>query len=236
MSRPVHISIRDDLRARLLAGEWAAGQRLPSETDLAANYGVARMTVRQAIGALASEGSVVRRQGLGTFAVDKQPVSSTNELLSFAEEMRRQDHEIKAKLLRAAVEQPSPEARAALQLPPSAAAVLVRRVRLMGGCPIMVQNSWLPNARFAGLAADPLVNGSLYTMLETNYGVSITRARQVFAAGVADQPDAAELELRPGAPVLLITRTAYDASGRVVEFGTSVTPSAFLVETLTERW
>jgi len=66
MNRPVHISIRDDLRMRLSAGEWAAGERLPSETELAARYGVARMTVRQAIGALASEGAIIRRQGLGT--------------------------------------------------------------------------------------------------------------------------------------------------------------------------
>jgi GntR family transcriptional regulator len=236
MSRPVHVSIRDDLRARLLAGEWGAGERLPSETDLAAHYGVARMTVRQAIGVLASEGAVVRRQGVGTFAIDQRPARSTNGLLSFAEEMRRHGHEVKARLLRAVVEQPPPEAREALQLPPSAAAVLVRRVRLVDGCPLIVQNSWLPNARFAGLAADPLLDGSLYATLETNYGVCITRATQVFAAGVADRPDAAELGLQPGAPVLLITRTAYDASSRAVEFGQSVTSSAFLVETLMERW
>jgi GntR family transcriptional regulator len=235
MSRPVHISIRDDLRARLMAGEWAAGQRLPSETDLAANYGVARMTIRQAIGALASEGVVVRRQGVGTFAIDQSPVRSTNKLLSFAEEMRRQGHEVQATLLRAAVEQPPPAAREALQLPPSAASVLVRRVRLVDGCPIIVQNSWLPNARFAGLAADPLLDGSLYAMLETSYGVSIVRATQVFAVGVAGQRDAAALGLQAGAPVLLITRTAYDPSSRAVEFAVSVTRSGYLVETIMER-
>ena len=73
MTKPVHASIRDDLRMRIAGGEWAAGDRLPSETDLAARYGVARMTVRQAIGALAGEGVVVRRQGLGTFAADRPP-------------------------------------------------------------------------------------------------------------------------------------------------------------------
>lgn len=51
MAKPVHVSIRDDLRMRIASGEWPAGGRLPSETDLAARYGVARMTVRQAIGA-----------------------------------------------------------------------------------------------------------------------------------------------------------------------------------------
>jgi GntR family transcriptional regulator len=234
MNRPVYINIRDDLRARLVAGEWAAGERLPAEADLAANYGVARMTIRQAIGVLASEGAVVRRQGVGTFAVDRCPVRSTNKLLSFAEEMYQQGHQLQAKLIRAAVEQPPPAAREALQLPSSAAAVLIRRVRLVDGCPIIVQNSWLPNARFAGLAADPLLDGSPYATLEANYGVSIARATQVFSVGVADQRDAVEIDLHAGAPVLVITRTAYDASSRAVEFSVSVTRSGYLVETLLE--
>jgi GntR family transcriptional regulator len=234
MSRPVHICIRDDLRARLLAREWSAGERLPSEADLAANYGVARMTIRQAIGALALEGVVVRRQGVGTFAVDQRPVGWTSKVFSFAEEMRRQGHEVQAKLLGTAVEQPPPAAREALQLHPSAASVLVRRVRLVDGSPVIVESSWLPNARFAGLATDPLLNGSLYAMLEKSYGVSVARVTQVLAGGVADQQDAAVLDLRAGAPVLLNTRTAYDGSGRPVEFAVTVWRSKYLVETFIE--
>src|SRR6516164_4018661 len=187
MNRPVHISIRDDLRMRLNAGEWAAGDRLPSETELAARYGVARMTIRQAIGALASDGAVIRRQGLGTFAADRRPTRTADLLLSFTEEMRRQGRQVETILISAAVEQPPPAAREALRAGPSAAAVAVRRVRLVDGCPIVVQNSWLPYARFAGLDADPLLDGSLYARLEAQYGVRIMRARQsITAAAVMD--------------------------------------------------
>jgi len=235
MSRPAHICIRDDLRARLLAGEWAAGERLPSEADLAANYGVARMTIRQAIGALALEGVVVRRQGVGTFAVDRRPVGWNSRVFSFIEEMRRQGRQVSAKLLGTAVEQPPSAAREALQLPSSAASVLVRRVRLVDGSPVIVENSWLPNARFAGLAANPLLNGSLYAMLEKNYGVTVARVAQVLAGGAAGQQDAADLDLQPGAPVLLNTRTAYDSSSRPVEFAVTVWRSSYLVETFMER-
>src|ERR1700691_1304006 len=134
MSRPAHISIRDDLRARIDAGEWGPGERLPSETELAARYGVARMTIRQAVGALAAEGNVVRRQGLGTFAADR-PTRSAELLLSFTEEMRRQGREVQTRLINAAVEQPPPAVRSALLLGQSAAAVTVRRGRLGGGGP-----------------------------------------------------------------------------------------------------
>jgi GntR family transcriptional regulator len=235
MSRPVHASIRDDLRMRLTNGEWAAGERLPSETELAAQYGVARMTIRQAVGALASEGVVVRRQGLGTFALDQPSASSTDELLGFTEEMRGQGHEIQTRLLNAAVEQPPPVAREALQLGESAATVMIRRMRLVDGYPVLIQNSWLPYARFAGLDANPLLDGSLYAMLETHYGVHIVRARQVFTAGPGDDSDAALLGLQPDEPVLRIARTTYDSSNLVVEFAMSATRSGFPVETVIER-
>jgi GntR family transcriptional regulator len=235
MSRPVHASIRDDLRMRLTSGEWAPGQRLPSETELAAQYGVARMTIRQAVGALASEGAVVRRQGLGTFALDHAPATSTDELLSFTDEMRGQGHEIQTRLLNAAVEQPPPIAREALQLGESAATVMVRRARLVDGCPIVIQSSWLPYARFAGLDANPLLDGSLYAMLETHYGVHIVRTRQVFTAAVGDDSDAALLGLQPDDPVLRIARTTYDSANLVVEFAMSATRCDFPVETVIER-
>jgi GntR family transcriptional regulator len=235
MNRPVHISIRDDLRMRLSAGEWAAGERLPSETELAARYGVARMTIRQAIGALASEGAVIRRQGLGTFAAEGRPTRTVDLLLSFTEEMRRQGRQVETRLISAAVEQPPAAAREALQLGPSAAAVAVLRVRLVDGGPIVVQNSWLPYARFAGLAADPLLDGSLYAMLEARYGVRIMRARQAFTAATAGELDGAALGLQPCEPVLRIVRTTYDSSNLSIEFAMSAMRPGYPIETIMER-
>src|SRR6202046_675039 len=109
-------------------------KRSPAETELAARYGVARMTIRQAVGALATEGNVVRRQGLGTFAADR-PTRSAELLLSFTEEMRRQGREVQTRLINAAVEQPPPAVRTALLLAQAAAAVTGRRLRVVGLVP-----------------------------------------------------------------------------------------------------
>jgi GntR family transcriptional regulator len=234
MSRPVHISIRDDLRSRLDAGEWNPGERLPSETELAASYGVARMTIRQAVGALATEGNVVRRQGLGTFAAAR-PTRSAELLLSFTEEMRGQGREVETRLISATVEQPPPAVRSALLLGQSAAAVTVRRVRLVDSCPIVVQNSWLPCARFAGLDANPLLDGSLYAMLEVRYGVRIVRAKQAFTAGTAGDSDGVALDLKPDEPVLKIARTTYDSSNLVVEYALSAMRPGYPIETVMQR-
>jgi GntR family transcriptional regulator len=236
MSRPVHVSIRNDLRSRLDAGEWEPGTRLPSEAELAARYGVARMTIRQAVGALASEGAVVRRQGLGTFAADRQPVRNAGMLLSFSDDMFQQGRKIQTRLIAVAVEQPPPAARAALQLGDSAAAITVRRVRLVDGSPIVVKHSWLPYARFAGLAdTDPLLDGSLQKTLEAKYGVRITRAKQAFTAVAASESDALALGLQPRDPVLKIDRTTYDSSNLAVEFAVSAMRSGYSIETFMER-
>lgn len=235
MTKPVHVSIRDDLRMRITVGEWAAGHRLPSETDLAARYGVARMTVRQAIGALAGEGVVVRRQGLGTFAAERLPTRRVGALLSFTEEMRSQGRDVESRLIKAAVEQPTDLAREALQLAAHAATITIQRVRIADGYPLAVQHSWLPCARFAGLDGEPLLEDSLYATIEGRYGVRIMRARQVFTATVAGGSEAELLELKPGSPVLRITRTTYDGANCPVEFAMSAMRPESPIETMMER-
>ena len=234
MAKPVHMSICEDLRIRLAAGEWGAGERLPSETDLASRYGVARMTVRQAIGSLASEGMLVRRQGLGTFAAERLP-ARVGALLSFTEEMRGQGRAVETKMIKAEVAEPPPAARDALQLGSSAVAVTVRRLRLVDDCPVAVQDSWLPCARFAGIDAEPLLGGSLYATLEHRYGVPIVRARQAFTAGPVSDSEAALLALPAGSVLLRVTRTAYDGSNRPTEFGTSALRPGWPVEAVLER-
>jgi GntR family transcriptional regulator len=235
MSQPVHMSIRDDLRIRISTGEWNTGERLPSEADLAARYGVARMTIRQAVGALAAEGIVVRRQGLGTFAAEQIPTGSANGLMSFAEEMAGEGDDVQTSLIKASVDEPPPAAREALRLGESAAAVLVRRVRAVNGSPVVVQSSWLPFARFAGLIAKPLLDGSLYAMVEDRFGVRIVRARQIITAAAVDAYNAALLGLQPGDPILLAVRTTYDSSNLAIEYATSAMRPGYPIETVMER-
>lgn len=229
------MSIRDDLRVRIGAGEWGAGQRLPSESELASWYGVARMTVRQAIGALASEGLLVRRQGLGTFTADRVPTRHASWLQSYTDEMREQGHDVATTQVKAAVLQPPDDVRDALDLGSFAAAIMVRRVREVDRVPVVLQTSWLPCARFTGLDAAPLLDGSLYAMLEGPYGVRIIRASQVLMAVAVDEGDAALLGLRLGEPVLRIVRTTFDSSNLPIEYAVSSMRPGYPIQNVMER-
>jgi len=192
------------------------------------------MTIRQAVEALASTGAVVRRPGLGTFAAEQLPSRCTDELTSFAAAQRAQGRDVRTVLLTAAVGRPAPAAREALRLGESAAAVLIRRSCAVGSSPVLVQASWLPFARFAGLDAEPLLDGSLYAMLEERYGVRIVRAKLRITIAAAGAPDATLLRLRPGDPVLRTARTTYDNSNLAIEYAISAMRPGYPLDIVTE--
>lgn len=71
--RPAYIQIADDLRSRIIDGELRGGDKLPTEADLMADYGVSRIVVRQAVEVLRNEGLVVSQRGSGTYVREQRP-------------------------------------------------------------------------------------------------------------------------------------------------------------------
>lgn len=77
---PRYREIHETLRSRIVSGEWPPGHRLPSEPELARQFGVARMTVSKAIGALADRGLVTRRRRAGTLVSTPRQQESVLEI------------------------------------------------------------------------------------------------------------------------------------------------------------
>src|SRR4051794_5894871 len=97
---PAHKRIRDDLAAEIESGALSARDRLPGESDLAARYGVTRMTVRQALSNLVAEGLLVRRRGVGTFVADNAAQRrKMSRLTGFSEDMRNRGRAIETRML-----------------------------------------------------------------------------------------------------------------------------------------
>ena len=71
--RPAYRQVADRLRQHIDSGEWAPKHKLPSESELMGQFGVSRVTVRLAVGALRSEGLIVTRQGRGSYVRDREP-------------------------------------------------------------------------------------------------------------------------------------------------------------------
>lgn len=208
MSRSLkHVTIREYVR-ELVAGS-APGTAAPSERDLVDRFGVARMTVRQALDALVGEGVLERVPGRGTFVAS--PRRTATGVLGFTEEMARRGMVAEARTL-VAERIPSGDALAvALQVTPGVPLVRWRRLRMADGRAVCLSETYLVERRVPGLVE--ALPGSLYDDLGAR-GLRPTWSEDVLAACAATAEEAGLLELPAGAPVLRHDRRA--CAGEVV--------------------
>jgi GntR family transcriptional regulator len=203
---PKHEQLRAIL-VELATRQLAPGDILPSERQLCLDHGVSRITVREAIGQLVSEGLLVRVRGKGTF-VAARTARSRLHLASFTDEMRRMGLEPSTVVLTVARAAPPARTAQALALPDGGEAFRVRRLRLADGLQISIDDGWYPAHLFPGLDELDLTQ-SLYRALTDIYGRRIDRAEQTVRADEADQETALLLGLTARRPVLVADRVSY---------------------------
>jgi GntR family transcriptional regulator len=215
----VHAQIEDWLAGQIAAGALVPGDRLPTEQDLAAWFGVSRMTLRHALAELARRGLVTRTTGRhgGTFVAAPKLEQDLTTLAGFSEQLRRHGMVAGARVLSAMLRPAGPAAGAALQIGEDGQAYEIRRIRLADGRPIVLERSLFPAQRFPGLLECRL-DGSLYELLEVRYGLRPHRARESLEPVTAGVREAEALEVAEGAPLMLVERTAYARSGEPLEF------------------
>jgi DNA-binding GntR family transcriptional regulator len=200
--------VRDALRERV-AGSCAPGDRMPPEADLAREYGVSRLTLREAVRGLVEEGYLTRRQGDGTF-VTQRPRLRNNLDVNFGvtqlvESMGMTPGSVPIDVR----EQPAGEEEAqALGLSPGTTVVRVERVRTADGTPLVYSVEFLPARLMPAPFAVERFQGSLYAELRAA-GVAIHHAVSHLAAVAARRGQARHLDVKLGAPLLLLTQVDY---------------------------
>jgi DNA-binding GntR family transcriptional regulator len=187
----------------IATGRLAPGDRLPPERELAAEHGVSRMTVRQALQTLESRGLLRRSIGRsgGSFVAQPKLERDLGTFSGLSEQLRRQGFAAGARVV------------SARELDD---AIEIVRVRLADGEPFALERSSFPAGRFAGLLELDLT-GSLYELLDAHFDALPVRAVERIEPVLADPEEAAALGLAAGAPLMLVDRVAYDAGGLVVE-------------------
>jgi DNA-binding GntR family transcriptional regulator len=233
---PVWAQIEERLAGRIEGGHLAVGERLPPERELAEWLGVSRMTVRQALGALAARGLVERGVGRGTFVrAPGKVLHDLNGALGFTERLGLQGIAAGAEVVMCGEESaPAPVAEA-LELEPAAPTLRIQRVRSAAGRPLALEDSWLPAARFPGLLERDLA-GSLYALMRDGYGLEPIEAVERLEPVLARAHEARLLGLPEGAPLMLVERLARAADGAPVEFASDRhrgDRSRFVVHTVT---
>jgi GntR family transcriptional regulator len=160
--QPKYLRIHAELRDRITSGQWPAGTSLPAQRDLAGEFGVSIMTLRQALQLLADDGLIAARHGSGTYVAARYEYD-LGHLRSFAADLAAQGAEIRTRLLAADTITPADEVSARLGDPGQV--LRLRRLRLAGGRPLIMQTSYLPLPLADGLDPADLAERGLYTVL-----------------------------------------------------------------------
>jgi GntR family transcriptional regulator, N-acetylglucosamine utilization regulator len=216
---PLHHQVYLDLKAALDAGEWRAGDRLPTERDMAERYGCSLITVRRALSELVREGRLERTRGRGTFVLAPRIDVDFSGSLSFSEELRLQGLEPQTRLVASRPEAAGEGVAQALGVEVGSPTVYLERLRLADGEPLLLEQVHLPAERLPGLLASDLERGSLYELLTDRYGIRVARAREALEPVRLPAREARLLERRPGSLALLIEGIASTADDIPVEFG-----------------
>ncbi len=216
---PMYRVIYDDLLSQIRSGALEPDAQLPSEPDLAKQYGVSRMTVRQALDMLRADDLVTRKQGSGTFV--REPARRGRRLTSlrsFSDELAEASTHVSSETIRAEVAAAPAKVAAALDVGPGDQVNRLTRVRRVDGVAAALQDAWVPYGVAPGLVREPLVEGSLYRTLSERYGIELQWADQTMTATLLAADEARLLGVQQGAPALHGQRTTYSRSDAPVEF------------------
>lgn len=213
---PLYHQLSQQLAAAIDEGVLKPGDAFENELSLAERLDLSRPTVRRAIVELVTRGLLVRRRGIGT-TVAQEAIHRRNELTSLYDDLKETGRQPVTTLL--AFETAITDNRAAtiFGLPTDTPLVYLERLRSVEEGPIALLHNWLP-PQFADLDPEALASGSLYGQLRAR-GVVPAVGHQSIGARPAEPNERKLLQLDRHDPVLTMTRRAYDAAGRPVEFG-----------------
>ena len=195
-----HVVVREYVRG-LVAGN-APGSPAPSERELVHRFGVARMTVRQALDALVTEGLLERIPGRGTFVARPRRVAT--RIIGYSEEMARRGLLGESQTLLARREQAGPGVARARNLTEGDAVIHWRRLRRGDGAAVCIEDNYLNEILLPGFLQAGMPT-SLYDALEAR-GLRPSWAEDSISADIAGDEEAALLEIEPGSVVLRHSR------------------------------
>jgi GntR family transcriptional regulator len=218
-SIPLYVQIAESLLDRIESGELRPGDRLPAERELSQTLEVNRMTVRRALQVLELQGLLMRRQGDGTYVTAPKIERQAGNLVPFTKGMQRRGYTPGAEVITFERRPAEPSVAKELQLPVSTPVYYIRRLRLINQEPVMLERFTLPVRRVPGLERYDLASCSVYEVMETKYGISVTRARQSLEPVVAAEYEAELLRVNAGAPLMLEQRLSFDQDDQPIEYG-----------------
>ena len=222
-SRAVRDTVEQRVKELIAGGQLGEDGRLPTERDLAEQFGVSRTTVRQVLDRLEHEGAVYRRRGRtgGTFVNRPRVDIDFGYLAGIPAYLRAQGFRPGAHVVSARMIPADDTTASALRIPAGTLVYEVVRIRLADEVRISLENARIPVSLAPDLLAQPL-DDSIYDLLINRYGVTCVKAVERMVAVLADAEQSRLLGIKIGDPLMAIERVAFDLDDQPVEYSTDL--------------
>jgi GntR family transcriptional regulator len=211
---PLYYQISEAMSEIIRDARLAASTKIPPEDHLAREFGVSKMTMRQALGKLVSDGVLVRRKGAGTFISEKKIEREATQLVGFYEDIIKKGLTPSSRVILKKVVKAEGKILKKLDLKKGDPVMHIIRVRLANKTPLAVNYAYIPEKCCLGLLEEDLSQGSLSAIVEEKYQMSVAYAVQNLHAANATPYEASLLHISVGDPILAMERTMYDAQQR----------------------
>ena len=224
---PTYLQIAYSLIRKISEEEWAVGEQLPPENTLAELFGTSRVTVRQALAWLESDGLIQRQRGKGGFVAAK-PAYITQDLQFPAPGEQQKprvapESRITARDVRLVeLEKGNRRAARMLRLTEDAPLIYLERLFESGGRVVGINQAWFPKALVPDLAARGLLRDSISTTLEEVYGLVTAEVENFIEADMLDAHTARLLGSSYASPALRIQSVHYLENGTPIEYASTI--------------
>lgn len=212
-------SIAATLTDEIAAGIYPAGEKLPTEAQMAQRFGVNRHTVRRALGEMAEQGLLYARRGAGVFVATVPAEYPLGRRVRFHQNVLDTGRTPSRQILRIETLPATPAQAEALGLPTGSAVHLIEGLSLADGLPLARFISVFPSDRFPNFPDHMAAQGSVTAALAACGLSDYTRASTRLTAKLADSILARHLRVPDGAAVLRSEAVNIDALGQAVEYG-----------------
>lgn len=218
---PMYAQVSDILAAEIESGaRQHEGPQLPSESALAQEFKISRVTVRQALKRLEARGLIYSEQGRGYFKTANR-MGGVSGFHSFTREVQKAGGTPGAKVLECrTVDQLPPEMQAHLKVqhPANVALFHLKRIRTINDSPVALEDAYLPVNMYPGIEGMTLDEGSLYSQIADRWGIVPAWTDALFEPVAASEEQATALQIPVGSPLLTAWRVTMTENDQVVEY------------------
>lgn len=218
--------IQYELKNKIIKGDMGPGEKLPSEPELAHVLGVSRNSLREAIGLLEREGLLLKRHGVGTFVTERSPVirGGIERLIGIEEFIQLQGLRADSQIINFKTDSCKQDAAKRLEITTGERVFTIETLKYASELPVALCLDILPES-VAPMINPVKIHHSVFEGLRENYGVDIRYAECDLIPILSNQDLSDKLDIKEGAPILLLEQIHYDLNNRKVLYSRSYFPA-----------